>query len=185
MNEKNKNVLIGGLLAIVLVMAVGYAAFATQLNINGTANITSKWDVRFDNSKQDGAGVIDSTTGLGGATAPTGSITYSNDDLTANLTADLTQPGDSVLFTLTIKNSGTLSAKNGTPVLTLDGGTVTGLTATKGNIKFTVTSPTPTTIAANGTATMTVKAEFTDPGENTVTAKETAQLGVTLSYTQA
>ena len=29
--EKNKNILIGGLLAIVLIMAVGYAAFATQL----------------------------------------------------------------------------------------------------------------------------------------------------------
>lgn len=185
MNEKNKNVLIGGLLAIVLVMAVGYAAFATQLNINGTANITSKWDVRFDNTKTTGAGVIDSTTGLAGATAPTGTINYSSDDLTANLVANLTQPGDSVVFTLTVKNNGTLAAKNSTPVLTLNGGEVNGLTATKGHIKFTVTSPTPATIDADGTATMTVKAEFTEPGDNAVTSQETATLGVTLSYTQA
>ena len=47
MDTKNKNVLIGGLLAIVFVMAVGYAAFATQLNITGSANVTSTWDVHI------------------------------------------------------------------------------------------------------------------------------------------
>ena len=35
----NKNILIGGLIAIVVVMVSGYAAFATQLNINGTAKV--------------------------------------------------------------------------------------------------------------------------------------------------
>ena len=45
--EKKKNLIIGGLIAIVLAMAVGYAAFATNLDINGTSTIDSKWDVRI------------------------------------------------------------------------------------------------------------------------------------------
>ena len=34
--------------AVVFVMAVGYAAFAQLLTINGTASIDSSWDVHFD-----------------------------------------------------------------------------------------------------------------------------------------
>ncbi len=185
MEAKNKNILIGGLLAIVLVMAVGYAAFATQLNINGTAQITSSWDVHFDETKTSGAGVIDATAGLSGATAPTGTISYGDNNLTATLNANLNQPGDKVVYTLTIENAGTLSAKSATPSLTLTDGQVTGLTATKGHIKFTVTKPTPATIDADGTATMTVTAEYTDVAQNETTTNETAQLNVTLSYTQA
>ena len=37
--KKKKNLLIGGLIAIVLVMAVGYAAFATNLNITSSAQL--------------------------------------------------------------------------------------------------------------------------------------------------
>ena len=47
MNKNRKNIIIGGLLALVLVMAVGYAAFATNLNITGTSTIDSKWDVHI------------------------------------------------------------------------------------------------------------------------------------------
>ena len=66
--EKNKNILIGGLLAIVLIMAVGYAAFATQLTVNGTAEITSKWDVHF---KEDNTAMTATTTGVGDKPAGT------------------------------------------------------------------------------------------------------------------
>ena len=47
LTKKQKNLLIGFLLAIVLVMAVGYAAFSTQLNISNTASIDSTWNVRI------------------------------------------------------------------------------------------------------------------------------------------
>ena len=59
MENKNKNVLIGALLAVVFVMAVGYAAFAQQLTINGTSTITSKWDVHMeDGNTKAVAGVL-------------------------------------------------------------------------------------------------------------------------------
>ena len=45
MESKHKNALIGALLAVVFVMAVGYAAFAQQLTINGSAEINSSWDI--------------------------------------------------------------------------------------------------------------------------------------------
>ena len=48
--------LLGGLLAIVLVMAVAFAAFSTSLNITGNASITSSWNVGFDTTKQSGSG---------------------------------------------------------------------------------------------------------------------------------
>ena len=85
-------------------------------------------------------------------------------------------------FTLTILNAGTLKAKAGTP--TLSGGTVNGLTSTSGNIKFTVTAPSPTSIAASSSATMTVTAEFTNPTANTVVNEQSASLTITIPYTQ-
>ena len=183
MEAKNKNILIGGLLAIVLVMAVGYAAFATQLNINGTANITSSWHVGFDTNQ---TSTYTPTAGLGGATKPTGSISFS-DDQHATLTANFQQPGDKIVFTLTIKNTGTLNANLGTPVLNMTDGTEDGLTATStsGNIKFTVTNPTPTALEAEtGTATMTVTAEFVDK-ELSSASTESATVDITVQATQA
>ena len=47
METRYKNLLIGGLLSLILVMAIGFSAFATQLNINGPSNITSSWDVHI------------------------------------------------------------------------------------------------------------------------------------------
>ena len=104
MESKHKNVLIGALLAVVFVMAVGYAAFAQQLTINGSAEITSNWHVGFDTSKTTGEpGVVTPTTGANGTTAPSGEVSYTNDQ-NATISADLVQPGDTV--TLVINRNG-------------------------------------------------------------------------------
>ena len=110
---KQKNLLIGGLLAIVLIMAIGYAAFATQLNINGTANITSNWCIGFDSTN---TSTYTATPGITGGDTPTGSIAFSGDSCntnykpTASLNASFKQPGDKVEYTLTIANKGSLNA---------------------------------------------------------------------------
>ncbi|MCI9585458.1 MAG: DUF11 domain-containing protein [Bacilli bacterium] len=106
--NKNKNALIGGLLAIVFVMAVGYAAFATQLNINGTANITSNWDVHIQN--------VEATNTVGTATSKSITPDFANlpegtKTLTASFETDLVAPGDAITYTVTVKNGGTLDAK--------------------------------------------------------------------------
>ena len=45
--KNNKSILIGSLLAVVVIMAVGYAAFASSLKISGTSNISTTWDVEI------------------------------------------------------------------------------------------------------------------------------------------
>ena len=198
MEKRQKNILIGSLLAIVLLMAVGYAAFATQLNINSTANISSSWNVHFDPTKTTGAGVLDVTTGTiaTGETSmlvPTGSISYSNNNLTANLTSNLRQPGDKIVYTLTIVNEGNIKAAPSTPIISISGSNVSPTnngdgtyTITKDHVQYTVTKPTRT-LNANQTDTIIVESLFIDTaaGETpSLTATESAALSVTVSYTQ-
>ncbi len=101
METKQKNLLIGGLIAVVLIMAVGYAAFATQLNIEGTASTTSTWDIYIKSI----------TPGTPIGTAENKSATVSDDKLSATFETELIAPADSLTYTVVVENSGTLPAK--------------------------------------------------------------------------
>ncbi len=188
MESKHKNILIGALLAVVFVMAVGYAAFAQTLTINGSAEITSNWHVGFDTSKTtDEPGVVTPKTGANGTTAPSGEVSYTNDQ-NATISADLVQPGDKVTFTLTIENYGNINAKLNTPVVSLNGEgsdeNENPLIVKQGNIIFTVTAPSPTTIDEGETATMTVTAEF-DSSAQSVGTTTSSSITVTTLASQA
>ena len=187
MEAKHKNALIGALLAVVFVMAVGYAAFAQQLTINGSAEITSRWDVHMT---QEGASATPAST-MG--TNPTGDVQVDGGGLTATFNTELMSPGDTVTYVIPIKNTGTLNAKlstitlsSETPEMVIDN---SGLTATTkdGNIKYTVTSPgTGVLNANNGTAQVTIVAEFVNKAEGQGNLQNTsAQLTVTMNYVQA
>ena len=183
MNKTNKNLIIGMLLAVVVIMGVAYAAFSTALTITSTANVTASWNVAFDTTKKSGTGVVSTT---GGATG--GTISYSNNGQTATISATgLTKPGDSATYTLTIKNTGSIKAALGTPTLTGTSCTVSGLTCTttSEHIKFTVSSPASSTLAAStGETTMTVKAEFPEGNVSSATT-ESASISVSLTATQS
>ena len=186
MESKHKNALIGALLAVVLVMAVGYAAFAQQLTINGSAEITSTWDVAYDSTKTEAEpGVVDAVAGMAGGKTPTGTVTYDNNNHNANINATLYQPGDTVTFTLTIKNNGSIPATIGTPTVSMtgdeDGET---LIARKGNIQFTITPADTRTINQNETVTMQVKAEFISSATS-VGTDTSASIDVTMNASQA
>ena len=186
MESKHKNILIGALLAVVFVMAVGYAAFAQQLTINGSAKITSTWDVKYDATKTEATpGVVDAVAGFVGGQEPSGTVTYDNDDHNAKISATLYQPGDTVTFTLTIKNNGTIPATIGTPTVEMTGDeSDEPLIAKKGNIQFTVTAADTKTLNQNDTVTMTVKAEFIS-GAETVGTTTTADINVNMNASQA
>lgn len=172
MDSRNKNILIGGLIAIVLVMAIGYAAFATTLRINGTAKITSSWNVHFDSTKTGGEGVVVKHAGITGGTEPATTkdgqatdVVYSNNNLTATIYTGLVQPGDYVEYTFTILNEGSLKAKAGTPDLVVTGAdyiSQNGKVARKGHIQYEITQlPNPNSLVASvGTATMKVKVSY-------------------------
>ena len=99
MNRTQKNYIILGLSVIVLIMAVGYAAFSSQLKISGTSSVTSSWDVEITN--------IESTNVIGSATngsAPTYTKT------TATFNTNLVSPGDSITYDVTVENKGSIDA---------------------------------------------------------------------------
>ncbi|MBQ9011467.1 MAG: hypothetical protein IJ093_02340 [Bacilli bacterium] len=184
-----KNILIGGLLAIVLVMSVAFAAFSTQLTINGTSTINSNWCVGFDSSQTT---AYTATAGITGGTKPTATMTYGGSTCqtsyktTATLGATFLQPGDKVVYTLTIANKGSLAATLGS--VKVDNVTKTStFTTTKGNIKFTVGMPASSSLdASTGTTTMTVTAEFQNTTNlSSYTTAETESITIDLTASQA
>ncbi len=208
MESKHKNALIGALLAVVFVMAVGYAAFAQQLTINGAAEITSTWDVHFDT----GTETVTPQVGLTGAQAPDGRVEYLYDNQVANIYAELRQPGDTVTFVLHPKNFGTLDAKGtmavnpygqggandrgATQATTVTGATYTGTTCsgsgssytcTKDYIEFTVTSNLATPkLTPNSSDDITVVARYKDVATNATDAvPNAAGITIGLNYVQA
>ena len=95
---KNKNIIIIGLIGIVMIMAVSYAAFNSALDIKGTGAITSNWKIIISNialeEKTDGAEEVSKTF----------------DNLSANFNFNLNAPGDSIKYAVTVSNEGTLNA---------------------------------------------------------------------------
>ena len=97
--RNKKTIMIGILCALVCVMAVGYAALAQQLNINGRASIDSTWKVEITNIKEKDV--------VGNATSkeiPSFTAT------TANFNVGLIQPGDAITYEIEVTNGGTLDA---------------------------------------------------------------------------
>lgn len=95
----NKKTIIALVLCVgVFFMAVGYSVLISQLKINGTANITSKWDIQI-------TGI---TKGIStGSAYNIEEPTYTAN--TANFSVALVNPGDSMTYEVTIKNVGTLT----------------------------------------------------------------------------
>ena len=94
-----KNFLIGTLVAIILFMAVGYAAFASALSISGSTSITGSWGVEFTNL---------TNSKIGGAKEEK-EATYDATSVLFNV--ELNAPGDKMTYTITVKNTGTIDAK--------------------------------------------------------------------------
>lgn len=167
-SKDQKNIVIVVLLVAVVFMSVGYAALASQLNINGTAAIKSNWDVKFTS--------ISEGTAVGSATNKTPASTTVT---TATFDVELVSPGDSMTYELVVKNNGSLDAK-------LD--SITGIpTDLSGAIKYTVTGVAKDdTLSAGESKTITIKVEYdgnvtSQPSEDQLSK----ELNVTLNYVQA
>ena len=81
-------------------MVVGYAAFQTNLKINGTSGISSNWDIKITNVTE---------SNKEGEAETVGTPSWTN--LTAYMEASLYQKGDFVEYDVTVENRGTLDAK--------------------------------------------------------------------------
>lgn len=123
MEAKHKNMLIVALLGVVMVMAVGYAAFAQNLQVGSTSQVTSRWEVKITNiavkkvivegvEKDDITGTAtNKTTFAVDSNFPSTSATINEAGTMARFSSELRSPGDSITYDVTITNSGTLNAK--------------------------------------------------------------------------
>ena len=99
LNSKQRNYIIIGLCMILVIMGVGYAAFATQLKITGTSNIASNFLVK----------IIDiQSTVLSGSASDAMAPTHT--DLTATFSTNLVSPGDAMKYDITVENQGNIDA---------------------------------------------------------------------------
>ena len=103
MNQVDKKyIILGSLCALILMLAVGYAAFNTILNIKGTTSINSNWDVRITSIEK---------IASKGATDNEGSPSYDNTNgLSATFNTSFTTPGDYATYKIEITNNGSLDA---------------------------------------------------------------------------
>ena len=96
---KSKKIFFFLILLIIFLMSVGYASFATDINLDGTVKIDGKWDVKITDIEE-----IDTC-----ASCDAGALIFS--DTTATFNAALLKPGDYVTCIITIMNAGTIPAK--------------------------------------------------------------------------
>ena len=180
--EKGKNVqlaVIAVLAVAVLAMSVGYAAFSTQLNLNGTANVkASSWNVAFDEASLTNSGV----------TATTQTV----DATTVSYSVTLEKPGDYYEADVNVKNTGTFDAN-------LTGITMSSLnTEQQKYLKYTVnydgteyTASTSNLAIAlakqTGTAPVKVRVEYVQPTDaaDLPASDVEVSLTATLAYEQA
>ena len=102
---KNKKIIIGVLCLALVFMGIGFAAFTTSLNLSGTATSSGTFDVKITNV------VLDSTKTTSGVTDNT-EIPGNNYAVTTQyLSAEFSEPGQYITWTLTVTNRGTIAAK--------------------------------------------------------------------------
>lgn len=161
-----KNILIAALLFAVIAMSVGYAAFATTLNINGSATIMNDWDVQITDISSKATGKAENNA------EPSFSL------LSANFDAKLYSPGDSMIYVITVENKGALDAKLSNVALTESDGT--------DQIIYTVVDkPEEDDILESGeSTTITIKAEYNSNGTVSQGNNSKSFTG-TLEYVQA
>ena len=91
------------LLLSVVGISVGFAAMSTQLNINGSASVVpASWKVQFNNL---------SSPSITGAAEVVTAPQIESDTHIGDYEVKLTKPGDEIVYTFDIKNSGTIDAE--------------------------------------------------------------------------
>ncbi|MBQ6461633.1 hypothetical protein IJJ36_04390 [Candidatus Saccharibacteria bacterium] len=194
--SKSQNIAIFALAATVLFMSVGFAAYATTLNIGGTNNVTVKkavWDIHW--AGKSGASPAETGTVTETKGADLGEVTRAS-DTSVTFTATLQKPGDEYEFTVDAVNAGTFNAGLTSVVLSDASAHANYLTytvnydsqtfdGTSGTTSFT---PSPaSTLAAGAQKTATVNVKYIQPSNENQLPKDgdvTVTLTAAFNYDQ-
>lgn len=100
--KDKKNILIGFLLVIVLLMSVGFALLSSELEVVATGTIAGDWAVKFK------SGSLEQTNKTDGISDVTAEL--DTNGLKVTLNATFAKPGDSVSYRVAVENTGTINA---------------------------------------------------------------------------
>lgn len=168
MNNKTKNILLIILFLAIIGIAIGYAALAQLLTINGTANITASWNVRI-------ASIKEGT--LNGAISKTAAV-VNGDKLSASFDVNLQYPGSSATYIVTVENVGTINA-------TLE--SITGIETANAleptEITYSINAVENDRLDSGATKEYIVTVTWND--SNTIPTTTTKSATITLNYVQA
>ena len=168
MMERNRKKLLIGACAFIFVgiIAIAYAAFTSNLNINGTGiNRKSNFDIHFAN--------LSSPTILGTANVVTAPTIQNNNTVIEDYSITLATPKDSVSYTFDVVNDGDYDA------------TLKSLTV--GPVKCSVNGNESDQSAVNVCQNIEYTLKYADgstlqPNNDKLLSKETKQLKLTLTY---
>ena len=135
-NNKSLYIIVGILIISLITLSIAFAALSTNLNINfGNVNQSAQtWDVGFDTS---GSPLAASSTGTSAAGRICGAATITKDSVSVADT-QLSKPGDTCTWSLTIQNLGTIDAElnSVTPIIGENSCTISGSSMECGNITY-------------------------------------------------
>ncbi len=100
--SRKRNAIVLALIVLLIATAIGYAAFASSLEITGNATANGSWDLHFANASISKSETGNSVTLSGGADSTTG------DSLDVQVL--LTYPGDTATVTVDVVNNGSCAA---------------------------------------------------------------------------
>lgn len=107
-NRIRRNYIIAGLCVILVIMAVGYAAFSSQLKINGTSSISSSWNIKITNIETVLPSQLGSYTSDGyNISEPTYTPT------SATFSAGFKLPGSAIGYIVEVSNLGSIDGQVG------------------------------------------------------------------------
>ena len=115
MNDKGFKVgVLVALIAMIVVVGVGFAAFTTTLNINGTAKVeASSWNIHFANCTGGNCLKTSNTQAISGIKSTT--VVNTEPTLTDTTISDwdvtFKTPGDNITYEFYVKNDGSFDAK--------------------------------------------------------------------------
>ena len=165
-NSTQRNYIIIGLCAILVIMGVGYAAFSSQLKITGTSNIDSTWDVQITDIQSE---VVSGS--------PTNEIEPTHDKLSATFHTKLYKPNDTMKYDITVSNLGSVDAK-------LD--KINVPESTSSAISYEVTGiKEGDLLKSNETALLTVTVKYNDVTSQPSQEELNINFDITLEYSQA
>lgn len=170
-----KSVLAGAIIGI-LAVGVSFAAFASTLTINGTAELTGDFDVKFTAAS---ASDTKATTTVPTIAADTGVLSF-------DVSTKLEEPGSQSVISYTVSNLGSIGATLSTPSITCysDSGKATEVPCSDADISINAGAVNPTALSAAGTATGTITIKW-ESTSTSVPSENTRYFTVTINANQA